>query len=78
MIENSKKMVKKFKKLKNIIVASFLAKVDLKRLGKRDNKINHSVPFRSYLMCNRKFQNKIGKKLKKIKKLPLLPQFKPK
>ena len=58
-------MAKKFKKLKNIIVASFYAKVGLKKLGKRENKNYRTVPFRSYLMCNRKFQNKIAKKLKK-------------
>ena len=37
----------------------------MKRLGKRENKNYRSVPFRSYPMCNRKFQNKIAKKLKK-------------
>ena len=40
----------------------------MKRLGKRENKNYRSLPFRSYLMCNRKFQNKIAKKLKKFKK----------
>ena len=44
----------------------------MKRLGKRENKNYRSVPF---LICNRKFQNKIAKKLKKI---PLLPHFQPK
>ena len=34
----------------------------MKRLGKRENKNYRSVPF---LICNRKFQNKIAKKLKK-------------
>ena len=37
----------------------------MKRLGKRENKNYRSVPF---LMCNTKFQNKIAKKLKKLKK----------
>ena len=60
-------MVKKFKNLKNTIVASFQAKIGLKRLGKRENKNYRTVPFRCYLMCNRKFQNKIAKKLKKLK-----------
>ena len=47
MLENSKKMAKKFKKLKNIIVASFQAKIGLKRLGRRDNKKYSSVSFLS-------------------------------
>ena len=68
MIENSKKTAKKFKKLKNIIVTSFEAKIGLKRLGKRENKNYRSVPFRSHPMCNRKFQKKIAKKFKKLKK----------
>ena len=64
-------MAKKFKKLKNIIVASFEAKIGLKRLGKRENKNYRFVPFRSYPMCNRKFQ----KNSKKIKKIPLWLHF---
>ena len=78
VIENSKQIAKKFKKLKNSIVAPFQAKIGRKRLRKRENKNYRTVPFRSYLMCNRKFLNKIAKKLKKTKKLPLLPHFKPK
>ena len=36
---------KKFKKLKNTIVASFQAKIGRKRLGKRENKNYPSIPF---------------------------------
>ena len=43
--ENSKQRAKKFKKLKNIIVASFQAKIVRKRLRKRENKNYPSVPF---------------------------------
>ena len=68
VIENSKKRAKKFKKLKKIIVASFQAKIDWKRLRKRENKDYRSVPLRSYPMCNRKFQKKIAKNFKKLKK----------
>ena len=45
VIENSKQIVKKFKKLKNTIVASFQAKIGRKRLRKRENKNYPSVPF---------------------------------
>ena len=44
VIENSKKIVKKFKKLKNIVMASFQAKIGWKRMKKRENKNYHSVP----------------------------------
>ena len=44
-IENSKQIAKKFKKLKNTIVASFQAKIGRKRLQKRENKDYPSVPF---------------------------------
>ena len=37
-IENSKKIAKKFKKLKNTIMATFLANIDWKRMKKRENK----------------------------------------
>ena len=37
-IENSRKIAKKFKKLKNSFMASFQAKIGWKRLGKRENK----------------------------------------
>ena len=45
VIENSKQIAKKFKKLKNTIVASFQAKIGRKRLRKRENKNYRSVPF---------------------------------
>ena len=45
VIENSKQIAKKFKKLKNTIVASFQAKIGRKRLQKRENKNYPSVPF---------------------------------
>ena len=44
-IENSKKVGKKFKKLKNTIRASFLAKISWKILRERENKNYHSVSF---------------------------------
>ena len=55
-------MAKKFKKLENIIVASFQAKIGLKRLGRGDNKNYSSVLFLSDE--NRKFP-KNNKKIKK-------------
>ena len=42
-------------------MASFQAKIGWKRLRKRENKDYRFVPFRSYSMCNRKFQRKIAK-----------------
>ena len=53
VIENFKKIIKKFKKLKNTIINSFQAKLGWKRIRKREIKI--IVPFRSYPMRNRKF-----------------------
>ena len=44
VIENSKQIAKKFKKLKNTVVASFQAKIGWKRLRKRENKNYPSVP----------------------------------
>ena len=44
-IENSKKIAKKFKNLKNAIVASFQAKIGWKRMRKRENKNYHYVSF---------------------------------
>ena len=56
---------------------SFQAKLGWKQMRKREIKI--IVPFRSYPMCNRKFQKKKNsKKIKKIKTIPLLHHFKPK
>ena len=48
VIENSKKIATKFKKLNNTIVASFQDKIGWKTQKKRENKNCHSVPFRSY------------------------------
>ena len=45
VIENSKQIAKKIKKLKNTIVAPFQAKIGRKRLRKRENKNYPSVPF---------------------------------
>ena len=45
VIENSKQIAKKFKKLKNTIMASFQVKVGWKRLRKGENKNYPSVPF---------------------------------
>ena len=45
VIENSKKIVTKFKKLKNTIMASFEAKIGWKRSRKRENKNYRSVLF---------------------------------
>ena len=44
VIENSNKIAKKFKKLKNTIMASFEAKIGWKRSRKRENKNYRSVP----------------------------------
>ena len=54
VIENSKKIAKKFKKLKNSFMASFQAKIGWKSLRKRENKTIAS--FRAYPNRNRKFQ----------------------
>ena len=45
VIENSNKIAKKFKKLKNTIMASFQAKTGWQRLRKRENNNYRSVPF---------------------------------
>ena len=45
VIENSKKIAKIFKKLKNLVIASFQAKIVWKRLKKRDNKNYRFVSF---------------------------------
>ena len=47
VIENSNKIAKKLKKLKNIVVASFQAKIDWKRMKKIENKNYRSVLFPS-------------------------------
>ena len=45
VIENSQKIAKKFKKLKNTIMVSFQAKIGWRRLRKRANKNYISVTF---------------------------------
>ena len=45
VIEYSKQIAKKWKKLKNTIVAQFQAKIGTKGLRKRENKKYPSVPF---------------------------------
>ena len=45
VIENSKQIAKKLKKLKNTIVVTFQAKMGWKTLRKRENKNYPSVPF---------------------------------
>ena len=47
---------------------SFQEKEGWKRMRKSENKNYRSVPFRSNLMCNRKFQKQMAKKFKKLKK----------
>ena len=47
-IENSKKIVKKFENLKNIIMAPFQAKIGCKTHRNKENKNCHSVPFLPY------------------------------
>ena len=64
VIENSKKITKKFEKLKNIIMNSFQAKISWKRMRKIEIKI--FVPFRSYPTRNIKFQ-KNSQKIQNIK-----------
>ena len=44
-IENSKKLATKLKKLKNIMMATFQAKISWKMLRKKENKNYRSVPF---------------------------------
>ena len=55
-IENSKKIAKKFEKLKNTTMAPFQAKTGYKTQRKRENKNCRFVRFRFYPTCNRKFQ----------------------
>ena len=65
-IKNSKKIAKKFKKLKNIIMASFQAKTGWDRLRMREEKklSFRSIPTRPGIGNS----NKIAKKTQKIKK----------
>ena len=62
VVENSKKIAKKLRKLKNTIMTSFQAKISWERPRKK--KI---IPMSSYPTYNRKFQ-KNSKKIQKIKK----------
>ena len=64
VIENSKKIVKKFKKLKTPLWLLFKPKKSWERPRKRENK-KQIVPTSSYPTRNRKFQ-KNGKKIQKI------------
>ena len=45
VIENSNKIAKKFKNLKNATMASFQAKIGSKRMRKRENENYHYVSF---------------------------------
>ena len=72
VIENSKKIRKKFKKLKNTIMNSFQAKIGWKRT--RNIEIKILVPFRSYPTRNTKFQ-KNSQKIQNFKKIPTLQPF---
>ena len=67
LIENSKKVTTKFKKLKNTILNSFQAKIRLEKDEKERNKNYRSIPFRAYPIRNRKFQTN-SYKIQKIKK----------
>ena len=66
IIENSKKIAKKFKKLENTIIVSFQAKIGQERLRKNEKR-KKIVLMYSYPTRNRKFQ-KNRKKIQKIKK----------
>ena len=76
VIENSKKIAKKFKKLNNTILWLHYKP---KLVGKRREreKIKIIVPFRSYTTRNRKFQKNRKKNLKN-ETIPLWHHFKPK
>ena len=63
---------KKLKKLINTIINSFQAKLDWKRMRKREIKI--IIPFRSYSTRNKKFQ-KGSKKKQKKKKIAIVASF---
>ena len=72
VIENSKKITKKFKKLKNTIMNSFQSKIGWKSMRKIEIKI--FVSSRSCPMHNSKFQ-KNSQKFQHIKKIPILQHF---
>ena len=57
VIENSKKIAKKFKKLKNINMASFHDKTGWERPGKREKKLSfRSVPTRPVIVNSKKIE----------------------
>ena len=66
VIQNSKKIANKFKKLNDTTMASFHVKNRWKAQRKRENKNFHSVPFCFYPTRNRKFQ-KNSEKTQKTK-----------
>ena len=70
IIENSKNIAKKLKKLNNIIMASFQAKIGWKTQRKRENKNCHFLSFRSYPTRNRKFQKNL-----KTEQYPIIASF---
>ena len=72
VIEKSKKITKKLKKLKNTITYSVQAKRGWKSMRKIETKI--FVSFRSYPTHNTKFQ-KNSQKIQHIKKIPILQHF---
>ena len=63
VIENSKKLAKKFENLKNTILAPFQAKIGCKTYRKSENKNCNSVPTLRIIENSKK----IAKKLKKLK-----------
>ena len=70
VIENSIKIVKKFKRLKNTIMASFQAKTGWKMRRRREYKNYRSVPTRREIENSKK----IVIKLKKLK-YPIMASF---
>ena len=70
IIENSKKIEKKFKKLEKTIIASFQAKRGLERRRKRENKKKsfRCVPIRPVIENSKKKKAKKFKKIQKIRK----------
>ena len=57
VIENSKKIAKKFKKLKNINMASFHDKTGWERPGKREKKLSfRSIPTRPVIVNSKKIE----------------------
>ena len=73
IIENSKKIAKKFKKLENTIIVSFQAKIGQERLRKNEKR-KKIVLMYSYPTRNRKFQ-KNSKKIKKKLENTIIASF---